>query len=58
LTEVCRLAIKQFVQTTHLLLTAEEKIFAGWCVSGGMQRTAGYGEQCGTTIGTGKRLLH
>ena len=33
MTENCRVAIKQFVQTTHLLLTAEEKIFAGWwCV--------------------------
>jgi len=27
-------------------------------VSGGMQRTAGYGEQCGTTVGAGKRLLY
>lgn len=30
--EACGLAIKEFVQTAHLLLTAEKKIFAGWKV--------------------------
>jgi len=32
-TEAWRLAIKQFFQITHLLLTADEKIFTRWwCV--------------------------